>query len=362
MPIQRTGRENALRALPSAAVPLHDPSRFHDRQRAREAATLSDLACHTYPAIRERPEPEAPNRTPLQRDRDRIVHSKAFRRLKQKTQVFVAPTGDHFRTRLTHTLEVTGIARTVARSLGLNEDLVEAIGVGHDLGHPPFGHIGEDVLDRWLRARVGEAGGFRHWEHSVRIVERLERGGHGLNLCRSVVDGIATHSGRAPTPTTLEGAIVRVVDRIAYLTHDVDDAIRAGVLDEREIPADVVKTLGGSATDRIDTLVDDLVATSAERGAIEQGAEAGEAMDALRRFMFDTVYLGETARQEHSRIESVLRGLLDHYASNPEQLPPPYPAQTTLEERITDWVAGMTDGFAVRTFVGLTVPRAFDTP
>lgn len=358
--IQRTGRESALRALPSAPVPLHTPSKFHDRQRARESATLSDLACHTYPAVRERPEPEAPNRTPLQRDRDRIVHSKAFRRLKQKTQVFVAPTGDHFRTRLTHTLEVTGIGRTVARSLGLNEDLVEAIGVGHDLGHPPFGHIGEDVLDRWLKARGGS--GFRHWEHSVRIVERLERGGRGLNLCRSVVDGIATHSGRAPQPTTLEGAIVRVVDRIAYLTHDVDDAIRAGVLDEREIPADVVEALGGTATDRIDTLVDDLVATSAERGAIEQGSEAGEAMDALRRFMFDAVYLGDLARQEHSRIESVLLGLLDHYEANPDGLPAPYPAQTTLEERITDWVAGMTDGFAVRTFVGLTVPRAFDTP
>lgn len=341
-------------------MPLFEPADFHERQQAREAAALSDLACRSYPAVRERAEPEAPNRTPLQRDRDRIVHSKAFRRLKQKTQVFVAPTGDHFRTRLTHTLEVTGIARTVARALGLNEDLVEAIGVGHDLGHPPFGHIGEDVLDRWLTEQ-GEAG-FRHWEHSVRIVERLERGGEGLNLCRSVVDGIASHSGRAPEPATLEGAIVRVVDRIAYLSHDVDDAIRAGVLDERDLPADVVDALGRAGTDRIDTLVDDLVRTSAAAGAIVQGPEAGEAMNALRKFMFDAVYLGETARQEHSRIEAVLRGLLEHYRLNPDQLPPPWPVQETATERIVDWVAGMTDGFAVRTFVGLTVPRAFDTP
>lgn len=339
---------------------LLDPTDFHDRQRAREAAILSELACRTYPAVRERPEREAPNRTPLQRDRDRIVHSKAFRRLKQKTQVFVAPTGDHFRTRLTHTLEVTGIARTVARALGLNEDLVEAIGVGHDLGHPPFGHIGEDVLDRWITEQGG--GGFRHWEHSVRIVERLEREGRGLNLCRSVVDGIATHSGRAPEPATLEGAIVRVVDRIAYLSHDVDDAIRAGVLDERQLPADVVESLGRAGTDRIDTLVDDLVRTSAQTGRIRQGAAAGEAMDALRRFMFDAVYLGDTARQEHSRIEAVLRGLLDHYRLNPEALPPQTRPEATETERIVDWVAGMTDGFAVRTFVALTVPRAFDTP
>lgn len=344
--------------LPSAAVPQFEPSDFHERQRAREEQLLSDLACRTYPAERERPEPDAPNRTPLQRDRDRIVHSKAFRRLKQKTQVFVAPEGDHFRTRLTHTLEVTGIARTVARSLGLNEDLTEAIGVGHDLGHPPFGHIGEDVLDRWLRARGGT--GFRHWEHSVRIVERLEHQGRGLNLCRSVVEGIGSHSGRSPQPQTLEAAIVRVVDRIAYLTHDVDDAVRAGILDERTLPAGVVATLGATTGERIDRLVDDLVATSAQVGAIQQGDEAGAAMDELRRFMFDEVYLGTTARAEHQRIESVLEGLLDHYEANPDRLPAAWPCQHTLHERIVDWVAGMTDGYAVRTFVGLTVPRAFE--
>lgn len=337
---------------------LHDPHGFHARQQAREAATLSELATPTYPAVRERPEPDAPNRTPLQRDRDRIVHSKAFRRLKQKTQVFVAPAGDHFRTRLTHTLEVTGIARTVARALGLNEDLVEAIGVGHDLGHPPYGHIGEDLIDRWHRGRGGD--GFRHWEHSVRLVEHLENGGRGLNLCRTVVEGIGSHSGRAPEPRTLEGAVVRVVDRIAYLTHDVDDAVRAGILDERALPSEVVQVLGAARGDRIDRLVEDLIASSAEAGEIRQGEEAAEAMLALRAFMFDEVYLGEAARAEHARIEAVVLGLLDHYLAHPEELPPALDCQPTLERRIIDWVAGMTDGYAARQFVALTVPRSFD--
>jgi len=237
---------------------------FHARQAAREERELSRLATRTYPAVRTRPEPDSPVRTPLQRDRDRIVHSKAFRRLKQKTQVFVSPRGAHFRTRLTHTLEVTGIARTVARALALNEDLTEAIGVGHDLGHPPFGHIGEDAIDRWLSDRG--VGHFRHWEHSVRIVEQLEKDGRGLNLCRTVVDGIASHSGRAPQPATLEGQIVRLVDRIAYLAHDVDDAVRAGVLDERELPSAVVAELGPATGDRIDALVEDLVAASRDAG------------------------------------------------------------------------------------------------
>ncbi len=248
------------------------------------------------------------------------MHSKAFRRLKQKTQVFVAPAGDHFRTRLTHTLEVTGIARTVARSSGLNEDLAEAIGVGHDLGHPPFGHIGEDVLDRWSRSRGG--GGFRHWEHSVRIVERLEHEGRGLNLCRTVVEGIGSHSGRAPSPKTLEAAIVRVVDRIAYLTHDVDDAVRAGSSTNGRSRRTSWPSSAQRPATASNRLVEDLVATSAAAGAIRQGEEAGAAMDELRRFMFDAVYLGETARAEHQRIEAVLQGLLAHYVAHPEALPP----------------------------------------
>jgi dGTPase len=179
-------------------------------------------------------------------------------------------------------------------------------------------------------------------------------------LCRSVVEGIGSHSGRSPEPPTLEAAIVRVVDRIAYLTHDVDDAVRAGILDERTLPPNVVAVLGAATGDRIDRLVEDLVSTSADVGTIRQGEEAGAAMDELRRFMFEQVYLGETARAEHQRIESVLLGLLDHYEANPDALPPAWPCQETLHQRITDWVAGMTDGYAVRTFVGLTVPRAFD--
>src|SRR5579884_316438 len=201
---------------------------FAERIRAREARELSPLATPSYPAERRREEPECGLRTPFQRDRDRIVHCKAFRRLKHKTQVFVAPSGDHYRTRLTHTLEATQVSRTVARALALNEDLVEAIGLGHDLGHPPFGHIGEDVLDRCLSDRFGAS--FKHHEQSLRVVDTLERDGHGLNLTEPVRDGIVSHSGRAPEPATLEGKIVRLMDRVAYVNHDIDDALRAGLI------------------------------------------------------------------------------------------------------------------------------------
>ena len=215
---------------------------FAERQREHEEEILSPLAARSYPALRARAEEDCGLRTPFQRDRDRIVHCKAFRRLTHKTQVFVAPRGDHYRTRLTHTLEVTTISRTVARALRLNEDLVEAIGLGHDLGHPPFGHIGEEVLDRCLKERFGE--GFRHYEHSLRVVERLERDGAGLNLTEQVREGIARHSSRAPLPNTLEGRIVRVIDRVAYINHDIDDAVRAGLLREDELPAEPIAALG----------------------------------------------------------------------------------------------------------------------
>src|ERR671927_458182 len=231
------------------------------RIAAFEEAHLSPLAARSYPAVREVPEEDCGLRTPFQRDRDRIVHCKAFRRLKHKTQVFVAPQGDHYRTRLTHTLEVTAISRTVARALSLNEDLVEAIGLGHDLGHPPFGHIGEAVLDRCLAERFG--GGFRHYEHSLRVVDVLERDGAGLNLCADVRDGILCHSGRAPLPRTLEGRIVRLVDRVAYINHDIDDAVRAGVLDPAALPREEIELLGPTGSRRIDALVHDLVETSA---------------------------------------------------------------------------------------------------
>ena len=214
--------------------------------REQEEQLLSPLAARSYPPLRARAEDDCSLRTPFQRDRDRIVHSKAFRRLTHKTQVFVAPRGDHYRTRLTHTLEVTTISRTVARALRLNEDLVEAIGLGHDLGHPPFGHIGEEVLDGCLKERFGRD--FRHYEHSLRIVERLERDGAGLNLTEQVRDGIARHSSRAPLPRTLEGQIVRVIDRVAYINHDIDDALRAGMLSAGELPRAAAR---GAGRDRL---------------------------------------------------------------------------------------------------------------
>src|SRR5690242_3219555 len=226
---------------------------FEQRIREREERELSPLATRSYPARRVQPEPDCRLRTPFQRDRDRIVHTKAFRRLKHKTQVFVAPTGDHYRTRLTHTLEATQISRTVARALALNEDLVEAIGLGHDLGHPPFGHIGEDVLDRCLSERFGSS--FKHHEHSLRVVDSLERDGQGLNLTEPVRDGIVSHSGRAPEPATLEGKILRLMDRVAYVNHDIDDALRAGVITPEDLPAGPIETLGHGGAARIDTLV-----------------------------------------------------------------------------------------------------------
>ena len=344
--------------MDSATAPGIVAQRFAARRRAWEEEHLSALAARSYPARRAVQEPDCALRTPLQRDRDRIVHCKAFRRLKHKTQVFVAPEGDHYRTRMTHTLEVTQIARTVARALGLNEDLVEAIGLGHDLGHPPFGHIGEAVIDACLRERF--QAGFRHYEHSLRTVDTLERGGAGLNLCDSVRDGIVCHSGRAPLPATLEGRIVRIVDRIAYINHDIDDALRAGVLDAASLPADAIAVLGSTGSARIDALVHDLVEVSDEADDIRQGEQAGTAMDALRTFMFERVYLGDAARQEHSRIERVLRTLFEHYASDPALLPDGGGAPgVDHAQRITDYLAGMTDRYAVRAFSALSVPASF---
>jgi dGTPase len=331
---------------------------FAARQQAWEDERLSPLAARSYPARRRVPEPDCGLRTPLQRDRDRIVHSKAFRRLKHKTQVFVAPEGDHYRTRLTHTLEVTQVSRTVARALRLNEDLVEAIGLGHDLGHPPFGHIGEAVLDACLQERFGR--GFRHFEHSLRVVDVLEGEGAGLNLDDDVRDGIARHSGRAPEPRTLEGGIVRLVDRVAYLNHDIDDAVRAGVLAEGDLPPEPIAVLGDTGSHRIDALVHDLVEHSERAGAIVQGEEAGAAMAELRTFMFERVYLGPAARREHAKIERVLRTLFDHFADDPAQLPDGGGApDADLAQRVTDYVAGMTDRYCIRAFEALSVPEAF---
>jgi len=304
---------------------------FERLVREHEERWLSPLAVRSYGTRgRAHPEDECGLRTPFQRDRDRIVHSKAFRRLRLKTQVFVDPEGDHFRTRLTHTLETTGIARGVARALQLNEDLVEAIGLGHDLGHPPFGHAGEHALDQLLRERGGR--GFRHNEHSLRVVEHLERDGRGLNLTREVRDGILKHTG-ADEPDTLEGKIVRIVDRVAYINHDIDDALRAGILRQDDLPADEIAILGATGSRRIDTLVHDLVETSAAAGDIAQSDEIGEAMLALRTFMFERVY----HQQDHAHIAATVRRIFDDLVER----------RGLGVDDATDYLAGMTDRFAL---------------
>jgi dGTPase len=287
-------------------------------------------------------EEECRLRTPFQRDRDRIVHSKAFRRLKHKTQVFIAPKGDHYRTRLTHTLETAGISRTVARALRLNEDLAEAIALGHDLGHAPFGHTGEEALDQVLTERFGRR--FRHNEQSLRVVEVLERGGRGLNLTEEARDGILNHTGPAE-PATLEGKIVRLVDRVAYINHDIDDALRAGLLTAAELPEEELALLGERGSRRIDTLVHDLVEASAEAGDIVQSEAVGRAMLNLRAFMFERVYLGPEAQAQRELAVETVRHVFDYFVEHPDELPPDRPGD--LPQRVTDYVSGMTDRFAL---------------
>src|SRR3954469_8456778 len=292
---------------------------FEERIRRAEEGSLSPAAVRSYEtAGRLRAEEECRIRTPFQRDRDRIVHSKAFRRLKGKTQVFIDPGGDHFRTRMTHTLETTAISRGVARALRLNEDLTEAIGLGHDTGHPPFGHAGEEALDESLREHCGRR--FQHNEQSLAIAERL-------NLTAEVRDGILTHTG-AREPATLEGKIVRLVDRVAYINHDIDDAIRHGILADDDLPVAEIDLLGPTGSARIDTLVHDLVETSEREGDIVQSEEIGAAMLSLRSFMFERVYIAPAPRPEHERAEAAIRTIFEHGAS-------------------VEFIAGMTDRFAL---------------
>jgi dGTPase len=326
---------------------------LQERVEAWEAEYLAEWATRSYPAARAVDEPDSPVRTPFQRDRDRIVHSRAFRRLKHKTQVFISPEGDHYRTRLTHTLEASAISRTVARALGLNEDLTEAIGLGHDLGHPPFGHIGEEELDEALRERCGT--GFKHNVHSLRVVDVLEHDGRGLNLTEPVRDGILNHTG-PEKPATLEGRIVRLVDRVAYINHDIDDAVRAGILAPADLPVEEIELLGPTGAKRIDTLVRDIVDRSADSGDIAQSEEIGGAMLRLRKFMFDRVYLGPEARREVERVQRTLRGLFDHYMGDPDEVPVLDP-NADLCQRVTDYVAGMTDRFCISRFRELAIPE-----
>jgi len=303
---------------------------------------------------REREEPQDALRTVFQRDRDRIVHSKAFRRLKHKTQVFLAPEGDHYRVRLTHTLDVSQIARTVARALRLNEDLTEAISLGHDLGHTPFGHLGEQALTPFLGRP------FRHSEESLRVVDHLENDGAGLNLTWEVRDGIVHHPWSMPPPSTLEAQVVRFADRIAYINHDVDDAIRAGVLREGELPREPLEVLGRSHSERINTLVTDLVEESADRAEIGLSPRVFAALDALRDFMFDQVYMRETARAEHEKAVKLIRDLFAHYLEHPEEIPPEYHrAPGDLPTRVADYIAGMTDRYALRTYERLFLPQGW---
>ncbi|MFQ6069469.1 MAG: deoxyguanosinetriphosphate triphosphohydrolase [Candidatus Aminicenantales bacterium] len=329
-----------------------------------EAQTLSPRACLSADSRgRERPENPHPLRTDFQRDRDRIIHSKSFRRLKHKTQVFLAPFGDHYRTRLTHTLEVSQIARTISRALRLNEDLTEAIALGHDIGHTPFGHAGEETLNSLL------PGGFTHAEQSLRVVEKLEYEGKGLNLTFEVRDGISKHSkgrggivgGGKSRPFSLEGQVVRVSDIIAYVNHDTDDALRAGIIREKDIPSRVVKLLGKYPALRIDSMVEDVVRCTLENKLKELSLsdEILGVMEELRGFLYEKVYFGKESRKELEKTRKILVDLYHYLLEEPEEYIKPYPHGDSLEKRVVDFIAGMTDRYALALYEKLFFPSSW---
>ncbi len=326
-----------------------------ERTEEIERDTLSPHATLTSASKgREREETADPIRTAYQRDRDRIVHAKAFRRLKHKTQVFLAPEGDHYRVRLTHTLEVSQIARTAARALRLNEDLAEAIALGHDLGHTPFGHLGEQALTPFLERP------FRHNEQSLRIVDHLENDGEGLNLSWEVRDGIVNHTWSMPQPSTLEAQVVRYADRIAYVNHDVDDAVRAGVLADSELPAEAIEVLGRTHSERANSLVADLVERSAGGPDVGLSDDVFRALDVLRDFLFERVYLRDEARSEQDKAIALVRSLFAHYLDHPDQVPAEYHrAPGDLPTRVADFIAGMTDRYALRMYEQLFLPQGW---
>ena len=304
---------------------------------------------------RLRPEEQCDIRPVFQRDRDRIIHCKAFRRLKDKTQVFLTPEGDHYRTRLTHTLEVSQTARTIAKALKLNEDLVEAIALGHDLGHTPFGHAGERALNRVCPF------GFEHAEQSVRTVDILEKDGKGLNLTYEVRMGILGHTGDF-IPETLEGQIVRTSDRIAYINHDIDDAMRAGILTEADIPPEIAEILGHSHSQRINTLVENMIDNTIATGTLGMQPDVAQAMDQLRTFMFARVYTNPVAKGEESKAKDMLCRLFEYYMKNPEKLPPDFLPQLDfdgMERIVCDYIAGMTDRYAVYKYSELFIPTTW---
>ena len=304
-------------------------------------------------AGRKLSETESDLRTCYQRDRDRIIHCKAFRRLKHKTQVFLSPESDHYRTRLTHTLEVAQIARTIARALRLNEDLTEAIALGHDLGHTPFGHAGERALQELTST------GFTHYEQSVRVCEKIEKNGRGLNLTAEVLDGILHHT-RGEEAHTLEGRIVRTADRVAYINHDIDDAVRAGVIAESDIPRDIVKALGDTKSRRINTLVESIVQNSGE--TIKMDAETEKYYDKLHEFLFESVYKNPVAKSEETKVSGIVEGLIKYFFKNPEKMPEEYlkiAAAEGKERAVTDYIAGMTDHYAVTVFSDIYIPKAW---
>ncbi|MBR6954874.1 MAG: deoxyguanosinetriphosphate triphosphohydrolase [Clostridia bacterium] len=329
---------------------------IRQRTEAQEKALLSPFAAQAASSRgRDRQEPDCETRTVFQRDRDRIVHAKAFRRLQGKTQVYIAPEGDHFTTRLTHTLAVAQIARTIARALQLNEDLTEAIALGHDLGHTPFGHIGERSLDQLM------SGGFHHNEQSRRVVEVLENEGKGLNLTMEVRDGILCHSG-PKLPATLEGECVRRADRIAYLNHDLLDALRSGVLKPFELPVDCLNVLGHSHSQRINTMITDIVRESEGKPALSMSPRVQSAMDGLREFMFEHVYRDSWRTAEEARCDHVIRSLFHYLCEHPGEMPQEFMViayREGIERGVCDYLSGMTDRYAIRLFQQLFVPNAF---
>jgi dGTPase len=321
-----------------------------------EKSTLSPYAfLSESTAGREHPCTDCDMRTDFQRDRDRIIHSQSFRRLMYKTQVFLAPAGDHYRTRLTHTLEVTQIARTIARALFLNEDLTEAIALGHDLGHTPFGHAGEVVMRQCFSPD------FSHNLQGVRVVEKLENNGNGLNLTAEVRDGIAHHSGKE-MPKTLEGCVIRLADRIAYINHDIDDALRAGILQHEEIPAELRHILGDSHGERINTMVSSVVRASTDRPEVVMEPEVWEATDRLRDFLFLRVYRDNAAKDEEIKAKDMLAQLFDYFENNPDKLPLVYLETISKESvgrAVCDYLSGMTDRYAIELYRNLFIPEVW---